>query len=98
MNTTELEKGIVGDFLMSHAMISPTPLKGVVGAKRLRPDHFTDSSALAAFELIMNFEDEDPLKLFSLISRKMGAEWTDKEAGVERGVMWGSLESPFGKK
>lgn len=78
MNTTELEKGIVGDFLMSHAMISPTPLKGVVGAKRLRPDHFTDSSARAAFELIMNFEDEEPLKLFSLISRKMGAEWTDK--------------------
>lgn len=78
MDTTKLERGIIGDFLMSHVMFSPTPLKGVVGAKRLRPEHFTDSSARAAFEAIMAEESEDPARLMALIEAKEGVEFTNE--------------------
>lgn len=78
MDTTKLEHGIIGDFLMSHMMFSPTPLKGVVGAKRLRPEHFTDSSARAAFEAIMSEESEDPARLMALVEAKEGVEFTNE--------------------
>lgn len=78
MDTTKLERGIIGDFLMSHVMFSPTPLKGVVGAKRLRPEHFTDSSARAAFEAIMTEETDDPMRLTAVVEAKEGIEFTNE--------------------
>lgn len=76
MNTTKLEQGIIGDFLMGSFGAHPSPLKGEEG-HGLRPEHFSDPSARAAFELISAAKTTDPAAIQDLLRGKMGAAFCE---------------------
>ena len=77
MTTTKLELGIVGDFLMGSFSAHPSPLKGEEG-HGLRPEHFSDPSARAAFELIVSADTTDAATLQDLLSGRMGVAFCEK--------------------
>ena len=77
MNTTKLELGIVGDFLMGSFSAHPSPLKGEEG-HGLRPEHFSDPSARAAFELISAADTTDAAALQDLLRGRMGVAFCEK--------------------
>ena len=80
MNTSQIEIGLIGDYLSGSFSAHPSPLKGGEG-KGLRPEHFSDPSARTAFEIIQNANSEDPEILRSLVLAKMGVEFCEKAIG-----------------
>ena len=58
MDTVKLELGIIGDFLTGSFGARLSPLKGEDG-QGLKPEHFSDPSARAAFELIAAADLQD---------------------------------------
>ena len=77
MDTVRLELGIIGDFLTGSFSAHPSPLKGEEGVG-LRPEHFSDPSARAAFELIAAADLQDPAALLGLLRGRMGANFCEK--------------------
>ena len=71
MDTAKLELGIIGDFLTGSFSAHPSPLKGEEGLG-LRPEHFSDPSARAAFELIAAADLQDPAALLGLLCGRVG--------------------------
>ena len=77
MNTVKLEYGIIGDALMGSFSAHPSPLKGEEG-HGLRPEHFSDPSARAAFEIIQKADVHDAAALQGLVVAKLGAQFCEK--------------------
>ena len=77
MNTTQIEIGLIGDFLIGSFRAHTSPLQGGEG-HGLRPEHFTDPSARAAFELIQKAGTDDPAELRALLIPKMGVGFCEK--------------------
>ena len=93
MDTTKLELGIIGDFLAGSFGVHPSPLKGEEGAG-LRPEHFSDPAARAAFGLIAAADSSDPAALQGLLVPKLGVAFCEKaiaEASVIPAYAFGRL-------
>ena len=69
--------GIIGDFLTGSFGARPSPLKGEEG-QGLKPEHFSDPSARAAFELIAAADLQDPAALLGVLRGRMGAAFCER--------------------
>ena len=77
MDTAKLELGIIGDFLTGHFAARPSPLKGEEG-QGLKPEHFSDPSARAAFELLVAADTTDAAALLGLLVPKRGVGFCER--------------------
>ena len=77
MDTRNLERGLIGDFLMGSCSVHPLPLKGESGVG-LRPEHFSDPMARAAYEEILRAGTSDPAALQARLVAKSGGEFCEK--------------------
>ena len=77
MDTAKLELGIIGDFLAGSFGARPSPLKGEEG-QGLKPEHFSDPSARAAFELIAGADTTDAAALQGLLVPKLGVSFCER--------------------
>jgi len=91
MEPIDLEQSVIGDLLMESAAYHPTPLKGVVGEMGLRSEHFADSSARAAFNLldaiaeenaavmIVSHDKKGDIKTQDIRDRGAGSNWAGRD-------------------
>lgn len=77
MDTTKLEIGLIGDFLVGSLSAHPLPLKGERGVG-LRPEHFSDPSARAAYEEILKAGTYDSAALQARLVKLSGIEFCEK--------------------
>lgn len=77
MDTTKLEIGLIGDFLVGSMSAHPLPLKGERG-EGLRPEHFSDPTSRAAYEEILKAGTFDSAALQARLLAKMGGEFCEK--------------------
>lgn len=77
--TSEIELGIIGDFLSDGANLER--LRKFVADYNLKAEHFQDNYARAAFEALAKEESNDTEILRDLVMRKIDPEFVEKALG-----------------